>query len=270
MGDPNRASAIGSGHMGDRRQYLGRNRRVAPIAAIQASIDTTADFDRHGAPEGGNGLAEELVGKAIKGRRDRVVIATKCGLNWHHGKGGFFFEQQGKNTIAILAETASSTKSTRASAAWAPKPSTSTSPTGKTRRRRSRRRWAHCWICPKQAGKIRAIGISNARRLPTWRRISVGQGRCDTGESILCSTGVSSRPCLLCSANGVIHAELPSLAPGFANRDRQPERKFKEGDLRRDNSAFFRREPHACRCLAAAIEPIAHAHGATTTQLVIA
>lgn len=51
------------------------------IEAIQASIEsgiTTIDT----APAYGMGLSEEIVGKAIKGKRDQVVIATKCGLRW--------------------------------------------------------------------------------------------------------------------------------------------------------------------------------------------
>jgi aryl-alcohol dehydrogenase-like predicted oxidoreductase len=40
------------------------------------------------APVYGFGRAEELVGRALYagGRRDRVVIATKCGLWWHGDK----------------------------------------------------------------------------------------------------------------------------------------------------------------------------------------
>jgi aryl-alcohol dehydrogenase-like predicted oxidoreductase len=51
------------------------------IEAIQASIENgiiTIDT----APAYGMGLSEEIVGKAIKGKRDKVVIATKCGLRW--------------------------------------------------------------------------------------------------------------------------------------------------------------------------------------------
>jgi len=51
------------------------------IAAIQASIDagvTTIDT----AAIYGMGYSEELVAKAIKGRRERVQIATKCGMRW--------------------------------------------------------------------------------------------------------------------------------------------------------------------------------------------
>lgn len=51
------------------------------IEAIHASIDhgiTTIDT----APAYGWGLSEQLVGKAVLGKRDKVVIATKCGLRW--------------------------------------------------------------------------------------------------------------------------------------------------------------------------------------------
>jgi len=50
------------------------------------SIDTAAVY--------GFGLSEELVGKATKGKRDRVQILTKFGLTWSGKKGEFFFASQ--------------------------------------------------------------------------------------------------------------------------------------------------------------------------------
>jgi aryl-alcohol dehydrogenase-like predicted oxidoreductase len=44
----------------------------------------TADVYSHG-------VSEEYIGKALKGRRDKAVIATKFGMQWDegpHGKGG--------------------------------------------------------------------------------------------------------------------------------------------------------------------------------------
>lgn len=57
-----------------------------PGNAIQAAMDagsTTIDT----APIYGFGLSEELVGKAIRGRRDDVIIATKFGLRWEDDEG---------------------------------------------------------------------------------------------------------------------------------------------------------------------------------------
>ena len=40
--------------------------------------------------------AEDIVGKALVGRRDKVVLATKCGLVWHCQKGNHFFDYDGQ------------------------------------------------------------------------------------------------------------------------------------------------------------------------------
>jgi len=49
------------------------------IAAIQKAIDCGINLIDT-APAYGVGHSEEIVGKAIKGRRDQVIIATKCGV----------------------------------------------------------------------------------------------------------------------------------------------------------------------------------------------
>src|SRR5215217_1088986 len=51
------------------------------IAAIHASLDAGVNTIDTAAIYG-MGYSEELVAKAIKGRRDKVVIATKCGMRW--------------------------------------------------------------------------------------------------------------------------------------------------------------------------------------------
>jgi aryl-alcohol dehydrogenase-like predicted oxidoreductase len=40
------------------------------------------------------GYSDELVGKAIKGIRDKVVIATKCGMRWNSDEGSDPWEQK--------------------------------------------------------------------------------------------------------------------------------------------------------------------------------
>lgn len=54
------------------------------ILAVETAIDlgiTTIDT----APAYGTGHSEELIGRVIKGKRERVVIATKCGLDMENG-----------------------------------------------------------------------------------------------------------------------------------------------------------------------------------------
>ncbi len=53
------------------------------IAAIRKAIDVGMTFLDTAAVYG-FGHSEEIVGKAIEGRRDEVVLATKCGLVWDH------------------------------------------------------------------------------------------------------------------------------------------------------------------------------------------
>jgi aryl-alcohol dehydrogenase-like predicted oxidoreductase len=60
------------------------------IKAIETAVDhgmTSIDT----APVYGLGLSEELVGKAIKGKRDKVQILTKFGLVWNEKNGEYYF-----------------------------------------------------------------------------------------------------------------------------------------------------------------------------------
>jgi aryl-alcohol dehydrogenase-like predicted oxidoreductase len=54
------------------------------IRAIQRALDLGINWIDTAAVYG-LGHSEEIVGKAIRGRRDQVVIATKCGLVWDEG-----------------------------------------------------------------------------------------------------------------------------------------------------------------------------------------
>ena len=58
------------------------------IATIQKALDLGINWIDTAAVYG-LGHSEEIVGKAIAGRRDQVVIATKCGLVWNE-KGNVF------------------------------------------------------------------------------------------------------------------------------------------------------------------------------------
>lgn len=64
----------------------GRTDDTQSLAAIKKAIDLGINFIDT-ASNYGMGHSEEVVGKAIKGRRERVFIATKCGI---HKRGGRF------------------------------------------------------------------------------------------------------------------------------------------------------------------------------------
>ncbi|MGN1189490.1 MAG: aldo/keto reductase [Candidatus Ornithospirochaeta sp.] len=59
----------------------GKNDERESLSSLSAAIDLGFTyFDT--APAYGNGLSERLLGYVIKSRRDKVFIATKCGLEW--------------------------------------------------------------------------------------------------------------------------------------------------------------------------------------------
>ena len=90
-----RASAIGLGTWAIGGWMWGGTDEAASIAAIRAALDAGVSLVDT-APAYGMGRSEEIVGKAIAGRRDEVVLATKCGLVWHTDKGRHFFDQDGR------------------------------------------------------------------------------------------------------------------------------------------------------------------------------
>ncbi len=71
------------------------------IRAIQVSIDAGINLIDT-APAYGFGRSEEVVGKAIKGRRDQVIIATKCGLWSKDERGSYFCEFDGRSIYRSL------------------------------------------------------------------------------------------------------------------------------------------------------------------------
>ena len=71
------------------------------IKAIQAAMDAGVSMIDT-APAYGWGHSEEVVGKAIKGHRDKVILSTKCGLWWKDDRGSSFFEMEDKHVKRCL------------------------------------------------------------------------------------------------------------------------------------------------------------------------
>jgi aryl-alcohol dehydrogenase-like predicted oxidoreductase len=96
-----RASAVGLGTWAIGGWMWGGTDEDASVAAIRAAIDAGVSLIDT-APAYGMGRSEEIVGKAIAGRRDEVVLATKCGLVWHTDRGNHFFDQAGRPVHRFL------------------------------------------------------------------------------------------------------------------------------------------------------------------------
>ena len=84
------ASVVGLGTWAIGGWMWGGTDEPAAIKAIHAGIDAGINLVDT-APVYGFGLSEKIVGRAIRGRRERVVLATKCALVWDRKDGEFYF-----------------------------------------------------------------------------------------------------------------------------------------------------------------------------------
>ena len=85
--------------------WWGDNEDKTSIRTIQEAIDCGINLIDT-APVYGFGHSEEVVGKAIHDRRDKVLISTKCGLWWHSNEGSPFFSKDGHNVTRNLTANA--------------------------------------------------------------------------------------------------------------------------------------------------------------------
>jgi methylglyoxal reductase len=92
--------AVGTWVTGGGEMWHGAN-DIVSIRAINTALDFGVNFIDT-APAYGWGHSEEIVGQVIKGRRDKVVIATKCGMWWESNRGSFHFHLDGKDTFISL------------------------------------------------------------------------------------------------------------------------------------------------------------------------
>ncbi|TIM60533.1 MAG: aldo/keto reductase, partial [Mesorhizobium sp.] len=110
----------------------------------------------------------------IKGRRDRAVIASKCGLNWHSKKGNHFFDQDGTpvnrylgaDGIAYEVEQSLRRLGTDYIDLYITHWQDPTTPIAETMEALERL---------KSAGKIRAIGASNLNAAELRQYVAAGQ-----------------------------------------------------------------------------------------------
>ncbi|MFI5488231.1 MULTISPECIES: aldo/keto reductase [Micromonospora] len=75
--------------------------RAVVDAALDAGINFFDTADIYGEPQGGS---EELLGQALKGRRDDVVVATKFGMDMHGMNGPDFGARGARRYIARAVE----------------------------------------------------------------------------------------------------------------------------------------------------------------------
>jgi methylglyoxal reductase len=262
------ASAIGLGTWAIGGWMWGGTDEARSIAAIQASIEAGVSLIDT-APAYGQGVAEEIVGKAIKDRRDKVVLATKCGLVWHTQKGDHFFDYDGapvhrylgKDAIIYEVEQSLTRLGTDYIDHYITHWQDPTTPIAETMEALEQL---------KTQGKIRSIGASNTTPSDVRAYLEAGQLDAVQEEYSMVNRAVEAEMAPLCHENGVSILSYSSLALGLLTGKIGPDRVFEGDDQRKDNPRFSIANREKVARLMEAIAPIAEVHGATKAQVVIA
>ena len=263
-----KASAVGLGTWAIGGWMWGGTDERESIAAIQASLDAGVTLIDT-APAYGLGRSEEIVGKALAGRRDKAVIATKCGLVWHTNKGRHFFDQDGRpvhrylGRDAILHEVEQSLKrlGTDYIDLYITHWQDPTTPIEETMRALEDLR---------AAGKIRAIGASNVNLEELEIYVKIGGLDAIQERFSMLDREIEAQLLPVTTANGVATLSYSSLALGLLSGSIGPERVFSGDDQRRDNPRFSVANREKVTRFAEAIRPIAQEHEASIAQIVIA
>ncbi|KQV81414.1 aldo/keto reductase [Rhizobium sp. Root1220] len=262
------ASAVGLGTWAIGGWMWGGTDEAESIAAIQASLDAGVTLIDT-APAYGLGRSEEIVGKALKGRRDTAVIATKCGLVWHTNKGKHFFDQNGNpvhrylGRDAIFHEIEESLRRLRSDyidlyiTHWQD-PTTAIDETMRALEEL------------KASGKVRAIGASNVNAAELEAYIAVGGLDAIQERFSMIDREIEADLLPLTQANGISTLSYSSLALGLLSGVIGPDRIFSGDDQRRDNPRFSVANREKAAAFATTIRPVADKHAASLAQTVIA
>ena len=262
------ASVIGLGTWAIGGWMWGGTDEAKSVAAIQASVDAGVTLIDT-APAYGQGVAEDIVGKALKGRRDKVVLATKCGLVWHTQKGNHFFDYDGrpvhrylgKDAIIYEVEQSLTRLGTDYIDHYITHWQDPTTPIAET---------MEALETLKQQGKIRSIGASNTSADEVKAYVAAGQLDAIQEEYSMVKRDIEGTLLPVCRENGVSVLSYSSLALGLLSGKIGPDREFTGDDQRKDNPRFSMSNRQKVADLMQTIAPIAEAHGATLAQTVIA
>jgi len=248
------------------------------VRAIHAAIDagiTLIDT----APMYGMGESERVVGKAIRDRRDQVVIATKCSMRWDlkEPKGKLFFrtndesiDEAGEYPVHIYSGPESVREEVERSLGrlgvdtidllqthWQDE----TTPIADTMAELLRLR---------DEGKIRAIGACNAsvEQLGAYR--AAGALDSDQERYSMLDRQLEETQLPWCREQGVAVLAYSPMANGLLTGRMGPDRVFPADDLRSQRPRFAVENRRRVAALLESIRPIAEAHDIGLAQLAVA
>jgi len=241
----------------------------AAVRAIRRAIDvgiTCVDT----APAYGFGHSEEVVGKAIAGRRDEVIVATKCGLRWDLEDGEFFFDstKDGKpckiyrnlKPYSLRFEVEQSLRRLDVDVIdlyqchW-PDATTGIEET------------MGALLDLQQQGKIRAIGVSNFTPEMMAQCLECGVIASDQPKYSALARDIEADVLPFCRQHNVGVLAYSPIAQGLMTGKVTPDREFPEGDQRRNAAWFTQENRRRVLEMLDQVKPIADGHGATLAQV---
>jgi len=263
-----KATAVGLGSWAIGGWMWGGTDEKKSIRAIQASIDegiTLIDT----APMYGKGVAETIVGKALKDRREKVVLVTKCGLVWHTQKGNKFFDYDGepvhrylgKESIIYEIEVSLKRLGTDVIDHYITHWQDPTTPIDEL---------MEAMETLKKQGKIRSVGASNTSLDEIKQYVAAGPLDTIQEEYSMVKRDIEDQLVPYCVNNNVSVMSYSSLALGLLAGKIGPDRVFDGDDQRKDNPMFSLTNREKVARLMKAIEPVSENHGATKAQTIIA
>ena len=226
--------------------------------AIETAIDNGIDsIDT--APVYGDGHAEELVGKAIQGKREKVFLATKCGLDIYTNK-----YQRNLSPAYIELDLTQSLKRLKTDyidlyqCHW-PDPQTPIEETMVTLLRFQ------------EQGKIRFIGVSNYNRQELGEVMSCAPLFSLQSHYSLLERAVEADPLPWCKENGVKFLSYGSLGAGVLTGKYTECKRFPSGDARSFFYRFFKPRywPRVCQ-LVDAVKEMASSKGTKPGAIALA
>ncbi len=276
------ASVIGLGTWAIGGWMWGGTDEKQSIAAIHAALDGGINLIDT-APAYGFGRSEELVGKAIFDRRDRVVLATKCGQRWDVTDGEYLHTEPGGRRFyrylhpdGIRTEIEQSLKRLKTDyidlyqTHWQ-ESTTSIEDT------------MECLLQLKAEGKIRAIGVCNANleQIDRYRAVGpldtdqerfnmldqptrVPEPVIDPLKQVLCEEHL-----VHLQKNNVAFITYSSLAMGLLAGKIPHDRVYPNGHVRHVHPRFTRTNRKLVSEMLGHFTPIAGTHKLTMAQVAI-
>ncbi|MBN2292214.1 MAG: aldo/keto reductase [Pirellulales bacterium] len=270
------ASSVGLGAWALGGWMWGGNSESESIAAIHAALDAGMNLIDT-APIYGFGRSEKIVGKAIQGRRDQAVLATKCAMicDPTRGKKCFNSDAVGINEDGIIAVHVFCGKESirneiegslrRLSTDYIDLYQThwqdSTTPIEETMATLEKL---------KEEGKIRAVGVSNASAEDIEQYRAVGTLDADQESYSMLDRNMEQDRLPYCAENNIAFLAYSPLARGLLTGKVGPERSFSETDQRYNNPRFSVENRRRVTNMLEKMRPITEQLGCTLSQLVIA